>query len=231
MNKAILSLTALLPLIPSLAPKLMAAEFSDNFNRSSDVALTPLGSQIGTGWNISSDYWSVENTAEDGYLSIAGAQNNNGSAVVWNEEVSLHQNNGQHSSAQVDALAVKNNTWAGLAFNVQDSDTFYQVRFKTGSNSYQIVMHDDGKVKAILSHSDAITTFEAGKFYQLRVELGTDGDNSYHFTISEPEFPTKVLNPDRSCESTTLTGGYAGVTYGNWHTSYHFDNFHVKNSE
>jgi len=227
MNKPLLSFASLL----TLTSGLMAASFSDDFNRPSDVGLTPVGLQIGKGWKIGSDYWSIENTAKDGYLYISEAQNKTNNSVVWNEAVQLKQRNGKRSAAQVDALAEKDNAWAGLAFNVQDSDTFYQLRFKSGSNSYQVVRHDNGEIKAIVSRSDASTTFEKGKFYQLTVYLGVDGDNSYRFTITEPGSPEDILNPDRSFENSSLSQGYAGVSYGNWRTGYQYDNFHVENSE
>ncbi|MGZ0656363.1 hypothetical protein ACWPKS_12220 [Coraliomargarita sp. W4R72] len=227
MNKPLLSFASLLTLTSSL----MAASFSDDFNRPSDVALTPLGLQIGKGWKIGTDYWSIENTAKDGYLYISKAQNKTNNSVVWNEAVPLQQSNGKRSAAQVDALAENKNSWAGLSFNVQDSDTFYQLRFKSETNSYQVVRHDNGEIKAVVSRSDASTVFEIGKFYRLTVYLGTDGDNSYRFTITDPDSPEDILNPDRSFEDSSLTGGYAGVSYGNWRTAYRYDNFHVENSE
>lgn len=231
MQKYSLPSILLITLAVSFFSQAKAKTFSDDFNRDANVSMTPLGSSIGPYWNLSDGYWTVINTSKDGILRINAAENTSNNQIVWNTSLELEQINGKRSAAQIDALASKPNTWVGLAFNIQDENSFYQFRYKAGTNHYQIVKHDNGKIKSILNGNNAQIEFQPNTFYRLTVYLGVDGSDDYMMTITPVDKPKDILNPKRTFSDSSFKNGYAGATFGNWKAGYSFDNFFVETSD
>ncbi|MGZ0656351.1 PEP-CTERM sorting domain-containing protein [Coraliomargarita sp. W4R53] len=224
-------LTFLLPLI-TFATSLSAASFSDDFNRSADVAATTIGSEIGTNWTFGANTWGINNTATDGraYTDVqSNAEGGISNTAMWNTTIGMASTATESSTVTVDVIGESSLNFFGMAFNVQNYNTFYQFRLKFGTNDYQVIEITNGvNTHTVLNQSnDVASNFDASKNYTLTLVSNVGGiAGDYSYTITESGSST-VLNSVSTFSDSTFTGGYAGFTYANNNSTYYYDNFSI----
>ncbi|MGZ0656350.1 PEP-CTERM sorting domain-containing protein [Coraliomargarita sp. W4R53] len=218
----------LLPLI-TLASSLSAASFSDDFNRSSDVAATTIGSEIGTNWTFGPNTWGIDNTTTDGRVYTDIATSGEANTALWNTSVAMASTASQSSTVSIDVLGDSETNFFGMAFNVQNYNTFYQFRLKFGTNDYQVIEFNNGvNTDTVVNQSnDVASNFDPLKSYTLTLVSNVGGiAGDYSYTITESGSST-ALNSISTFSDSTFTGGYAGFTHANRGAAYYYDNFTI----
>ena len=192
---------------------------SDGFTRP-DVDYTTNTTLIGTYWQQESttNLWSIG--GKKVYSSIKVAE-----AVMYNNELENISGNGTNFTFSLD-LAGRHNAaiWAGVAFNYQDKDNFYALRFKNTTDNYQVLTRVNGAWQTIVSAGHASAAFVDSAYYRLTIS----SSNAYEFSYSMAKVSdgTVVASGNVVDPNHNFTRGYAGLyqsSKGGAHAQ--FDNF------
>ena len=194
------------------------AEVVDDFNRA-DTLPSSNTLLLGGDWTQASgspNEWFIDNNS----MNLATHAN---PAVLYNTALRT----GTNFTMSVDVLAKTNDVWTGVAFNYQDNGNFYYLRFKGGTDNYQLIGAVDGNQTAeVLVNLAASATFATGTYYT--VTIASDSPYDIDFTIVETGSST-VLNGTTNIVdgSSSFTGGYAGL-YSPSAGGSKFDNFSLQ---
>ncbi|MGZ0656353.1 PEP-CTERM sorting domain-containing protein [Coraliomargarita sp. W4R72] len=219
----------LIPLASIAICSTTAHAFSDDFNRA-DVAASTDGSVIGANWVNGTTFnnWSIDDNTAILTPSSGGA-----TSAFYNTSFTQSAIDGASSTIEADITLLNSGIWGGIAFNVQNSTDFYQFRLKSDTTAYQIIkVSGDGgtgarSTAALLSTSNASTTFAVGTDYRLSVTSTVSGtSNIMSFSITEVGGST-IFNATTTVTDSTdaYLGGYGGLSNGNDGGTYVYDNF------
>lgn len=104
------------------------------------------------------------------------------------------------------------NTRSGLAFNVQDSESFYQVRIQGETGNVQFFRSDNGSAANVVSTTlPASQVFSLNTFYTISVTNNNAATDNITYTISGPDITTY----SNTVTDTTWTDGFGGFVAGN----------------
>jgi len=190
-----------------------AASITDNFNRA-DTQQTAYTMKVGgTGWTQAGD--GVNPTGDDWFIkgNVVRLRTREGNAVMYNTALSTVSGGGTNFTLSADVSGVTSNAWVGLVFNYQDEANYYILRFKAGTDEYQLIERRDSENKALVNQKIS-GSFSAGlgNYYTLTITSDTAGD--FNFTIKQ-QGESAVLNTVTAYDDSASahTGGYAGL-YG-----------------
>lgn len=208
-------------LLFAVAATSWATLITDDFNRpntegSSDTSL------IGSAWKQES----VNNEWLVNALTLASHTVENPGAI-YNDSLTTTSGNGSSFKLQMDVRAQANAIWCGMAFNYQDKDNFYILRFKGGYDDWQLLRNVGGSLGLIKSgHATQPFTFHSN-FYTLTVDSDTLYD--FDFTITEQGSSTIINSVTNGVDANAnFTDGYAAAYTSNTGYSTKFDNFSLE---
>ena len=193
------------------------AEVVDDFNRA-DTLSSSNTLLLGGDWTQEGglNEWFIGNNSMN-------AQPHANPAVLYNTALET----GTNFTLSVDVAAKTNDTWVGVAFNYQDNGNFYYLRFKGGSDNYQLIGAVGGNQTAeVMVNSAASATFATGTYYT--VTIASDSPYDFDFTITEAGSSTVLNGTTNAVDgSGSFTGGYAGL-YSPSYGGSTFDNFNLQ---
>lgn len=201
-----------------------AATIEDDFNRADMAAPSSDTSLIGANWKQSAtsvDEWQVSGN----YLHSHAVTT---LALLYNDALETVSGNGTNFVLNTHVASKSLGSWVGLAFNYQDDDNFYVVRFKSGSNSYQLLRWVGGAVGVIQS-STAPQNFEEDAFYKITVT--SDTEYTFSFSITKDAGATTLGSGFQTDANHSHTGGYAALYVGNGGYAAGHDNFSLSVNE
>jgi hypothetical protein len=193
-----------------------AATVTDDFNRDGR-GMHSSGATVGSGWQSSQPLgqWGIENQR-----LVVNLKTDGDNTVLYNTGTEL---NGCFT-VQADVKSLAANTWAGLAFHVQDAKNFYYFRYKSGAVNYALVRMIDGKSVILANLKLPGCIFEIETDYTLTVRSSVAG--SFDYEVKETGTGAVLASGTAEDSFVPLAGGYAGVlqtTQGPNRNS--FDNF------
>jgi len=194
---------------------------TDDFNRPNTV-YTNDTSLIGPHWqqNWSANKWSIGNGSVYGDLTV-------GEAVLYNDELQTTSGGGDSFTLKLDYVGRHNVTvWGGIAWNYQNADNFYCLRYKNTTDDYQLLTMRNGGW-ANVSSGKASAIFADSAFYSFEITSA----NAYEFaySIKERTSGTLVASGTYTPAGSDFNGGYAGIfqtSTGGAHTA--TDNFSLE---
>ena len=190
----------------------------DNFNRT-DVR-TEDATEIGPDWRQDlSNEWLVNATT----LASHGAEY---PIVLYNIAQETISGNGTNFTLRMDVRAQAENVWCGVAFNYQDKDNFYTLRFKGGFDDWQLLRKVDGSDGVIVSGHAPEAFTQHDNFYALTIK--SDTPYEFDFTLRKAGSP-EILNTVTHAvdANANFTGGYATAYTASKGYSTKFDNFRL----
>lgn len=187
--------------------------FTDDFNRA-NVAPTTNGTNIGPNWVIG-DTSSGTNTPEWELINDQIRVNDTvanvvGNSVMWNTTVSLLEGDFTVSSTMT---SITNPRQGGIAFFVQDADSFLTFDIQENSNGWKVRQFDDGTETLVTSGSSSGTIDLSTSDYTLTV-ASTAADN-FDLTIVEEATSTTVVSTSFTDSSLAFNSGFAGLYHDN----------------
>ena len=187
-----------------------AALVTDDFSRDVlPVDYTSDTSQIGPHWkqNWSTNEWSISSGASV-YAIINKAE-----AVLYNDELQTTSGGGDSFTLKLDYAGRHNVTvWGGVAWNYQDANNFYCLRYKNTTDDYQLLTMRNGSW-ANVSSGNASAIFADSALYTFEVA----SSNPYEFTysITERNSGSVVASGTYNPAGNDFSGGYAGIYQSN----------------
>lgn len=178
----------------------------DDFDRG-DSPYSVHGSAIGSSWKNSAPLvvkWAV---GKGGLLALSAK----GNSVLFNTGLETASGNGGGFSVRADVTALADRVWSGIAFNYQDADNFYFLRFKSGASNYQLYRVVDGKPASIMK-SEMDGGFLKNRRYRLTVSSSEPWN--FSFKIAEAESGTVLAKGNAVDPRSSFTGGFAGLYQG-----------------
>jgi len=194
---------------------------ADNFNRpdtpdSNDTSL------IGPNWQQESttNHWLVnsQTLASHGYEKPV---------ALYNDALECTSGNGTNFTMTLDVRAQGDSRWVGMAFNYQDKDNSYILRFKGGFDDWQLLRNVGGSLGVIKSGHAPQPFTSHSNFYTLTVK--SDTPYNFDFTIRAAGSP-ELLNAGKTNgvdATASFTGGYAAAYTDNTSFAAKFDNFRL----
>ena len=178
-----------------------AALITDDFNRA-NTALTSTGAMVGSNWHSSrtTGGWGI--TDQKAVASMTEAN-----SVLYNSSLETISGNGTSFTLSLDVTAF-GPYWAGIAFNYQDPENFYWLRYKGDANNFSLVRFIDGTSQSIVN-STITGTFAADTAYTLTVS----SSSAYKFVyeIKEAVGGAVQVSGTATDSDSAFTGGYAGI--------------------
>ncbi len=193
---------------------------ADNFDRPDTVVSNDV-SLIGADWHQESttNEWLVNSKT----LASHGFEK---PVALYNDALETISGNGTNFTLSMDVRAQGTKVWCGVAFNYQDKDNFYMLRFKGGYDDWQLLRNVGGSLGVIKSgHATQPFTYHTD-FYTLTVKSDTPYD--FDFTIRKTGSP-EVLNTVTNGvdANASFTGGYAVAYTDALGYSTKFNNFRL----
>jgi hypothetical protein len=193
---------------------------TDDFERSAESdSKGTLGTAVWENAISGSGSWGIVNGEVVPSLTAA-------TGVLINKTVKLGRGSESRFVLRTDVKGMVDNTWAGVAFNVQDARNYYYLRFKANTGSYQMIrvmsgtetrMGDAGKLPAGI--------FETGKAYTLMV--GSSKPHEFSFGITDASTGNLLASGVRNDDAMSFSGGYAGLCLASGGDKARFDNFNL----
>lgn len=115
--------------------------FEDNFNRADTGIIgkdNPQG--IGEKWTVSSGSFEIKNNVLNGKAPAPDGS----SLLIYNENGALTRDNGNFSLS-FDCTITADGSWGGLAFNIQNSESYYVFRTRYDGEAQFLATTDNGK--------------------------------------------------------------------------------------
>jgi len=190
---------------------------TDNFDRA-DTSQTSYTVNVGgTGWTQVGDGtsgadWFINTNQLRGRPRAS-------SQVMYN--TGLQTTSGDDTSFTLSAdVSVRNvNNWGGIAFNYTDANNYYFIRYKAGTNEYQVLEMSGGSQIVHVNKKLSEGTFAAGGWQTITVT--STGAGVFDFEIGT------AVSGSVDDSASARSGGYAGlwVTGTTSDNSTWFDNF------
>lgn len=206
-----------------------AAFLLDNFNRG-DTALSTDSTYVGGAWIHSSTNMRSAVKSYELALDIPVTQSAN--FLMYNLGIKTLSAGDEDFQMTLDMRIPNSSIYAGIAFNIQDSNNFYAIRIKTGTTQYQVIKVVDGAVSALVSETSS-SAFVANVSYTLSV--ASISPYNYTFEITQTG-STNTLNAVSSFNDsgTDFVDGYGGIYFWTGLASAaidaYYDNFRIDNS-
>lgn len=203
----------------------MATLFTDDFNRG-DTAYSTDESNIGANWVAgAADAQSAIKGNTLAYEPKTVANN-----VFYNTTLDMTSGGaGDSWSMSFDVTLRGAGTWGGIAFNVQDANNYYGIRFKAGDTSGGLVRVVNGSIANVKALT-ASATVTAGVAWTFSVS-STD---AYAFTYSVTSLDglTTLVSGSATDALNNFDGGGGGIYYNHALSSQlpdvYADNFSVE---
>ena len=203
-----------------------AATITDDFNRADTVSsadTTLIGADWAQSGSLNSRWRIGSNTV---YSTTSGDP-----GLMYNTaQQTIGGGNGSFT-VSLDVAAATSNVWSGVAFNYQDDNNYYCVRFKAAFDSYQILARVGGAWTTLGSgHASAPFAFGTNAFYRVKVT----SDFAYGFTaeITDLLSSNTVVLAEAFDSSENFANGYAGLLLSSTSTNgtefARFDNFSLE---
>ena len=203
-----------------------AATVADDFNRADTVSSSDT-TLIGPNWAQSGSLNSRWRIGSNTVYSTTSAD----PGLMYNTAQETIGGGSGSFVVSVDVAAATSNVWSGVAFNYQDDNNYYCVRFKAGTDSYQILARVDGSW-VVLDSGLASSPFAFGleAFYRLKVT----SDYAYGFTVEIEDLSSSntVAFNEAFDAGENFSNGYAGLLLTSTSTNgtefARFDNFSLE---
>ena len=206
-----------------------AGTVTDDFNREAtgmDRSSDP--SVVGHNWrngDLDHSFWGITNNAVDGMLA-------SWDHVLYNDALQTISGDGANFTVSLDVKGNAGGVWVGgVAFNVQDGDNWYGLRFKTGFGYLQFTKTVNGGASVTTLVGD-LPNFAADTYYTITVSSSVAG--TFNVDIREKGSATAIwtgTKTDHWSPETPLTGGYGGIYVAqaglNFPALQSFDNFEL----
>lgn len=181
----------------------------DDFNRADG--------SLGANWTLGATGFAIDGN------SVTFTNNPSNDAAWWNANaIGTGADNDFSVSLDVAMNTTASTAWAGVAFNVQDADNFYTLRYSAGGE-VQFLRVVGGSVSAFLNQTGTEFTHVQNRTY--RLEVTSDTDYVYSGSVTDTTDDSVVWSfSNRTDTLSKFTGGYAGI-YTGINGSESFDNF------
>lgn len=196
---------------------------TDDFDRP-NVDYTNDTSQIGAHWQQDrpTNLWQLNGASKEVFSDI-----NDKEAVLYNDELALASGGGDSFTFSLDYAARHDATiWGGIAWNYQDKDNFYALRYKNTTTSFQLLTRrNDGWTN--VSSGNATEAFANNGYYTF--EITSSNPYDFGYSITKVSDSTVVASGTYNPAGSDFTGGYAGFYQsdtGGAHAK--FDNFSLE---
>lgn len=196
--------------------------YRDNFDRP-NTGLTNQSSVIGKDWQINNGQFEIFNnylrTIKGGTPSQSVILNKSNDAVMQNIDGSF-----------VFKIDITHNIvgWGGVVFNAQDDNSYYVLRFNSGSSALQfLATQTNGASWGVLSIQQLRVQPALGTGTTYRMTIRSNEPGKYHVLITDPSETTIIGEMNLTDNRNFLFGnGYAGI----WSQSdgIMYDNFYVE---
>ena len=182
-----------------------AALVTDNFDRG-DTAYSTDESNIGANWVAgAADAQSAIKGNTLAYEPETVADN-----VFYNTGLAMTTAGADAWDMSFDVMLKGAGTWGGIAFNVQDSNNYYGIRFKAGDTLGGLIRVVNGALANVTALT-ASTTVVAGTAYTFNV-AATDAYTFTYSVTSLDGLTTLVAGTSTDVQG-NFDGGFGGIYY------------------
>lgn len=181
--------------------------FFDAFSRA-DVSPTSDGSDIGPNWVIGSGEFDLAGGPRRGVRVNENTTAMVANSVMWNTTVGLNEGNFTASTSVYSATAGRR---GGIAFFVQDSDSFLSFEIRSGFNDWRVSQFDNGTQTTVTSGTLSSGTFTADAPFTLTVS--SSAADTFDLSVIDETTSTELVLTSFTDSSLAFNSGFAGVYY------------------